>query len=322
MPSESYIKSLGPIGPIVQFIRPYTLVPPALGMISGSLCALGAFPHFETSAPCDLLGWGKWMPWEWMRLTIAVGLGALMAAMLNAASNGLNQIFDIRADEINKPARPLPSERISLIAAWACTILFFLTALVLAAAVNLPCFLLASAATVCTVLYSAKPIKLKRFPFIANFVVALPRGVLLKVAGWSAIKSIYGWEPWTIGLIFGLFLFGTTSTKDFSDTAGDTIDGVETLPLRYGFKKTAWFVAPFFIFPFLLIPIFSRLGILTGNKSLLALLGVILAVWGSATAWRMLKTPEELSGENHPSWRSMYNMMMTLQIGFAIAYLI
>jgi 4-hydroxybenzoate polyprenyltransferase len=34
-----------------------------------------------------------------------------MAAVLNAASNALNQIYDLEIDRVNKPLRPLPSGR-------------------------------------------------------------------------------------------------------------------------------------------------------------------------------------------------------------------
>jgi hypothetical protein len=36
----------------------------------------------------------------------------------------------------------------------------------------------------------------------------------------------------------------------------------------------------------------------------------------------MLKDTDTLTdGENHPSWKQMYLMMITLQVGFALAYL-
>ena len=40
-------------------------------------------------------------------------IGALMAAVLNAASNALNQIYDFEIDAVNKPKRPLPSGRMT-----------------------------------------------------------------------------------------------------------------------------------------------------------------------------------------------------------------
>jgi len=33
-----------------------------------------------------------------------------MAAVLNGASNGINQIYDLAIDRVNKPKRPIPSD--------------------------------------------------------------------------------------------------------------------------------------------------------------------------------------------------------------------
>ena len=62
---------------------------------------------------------------------------------------------------------------------------------------------------------------------------------------------------------------------------------------------------------------------LTGNRALLAALGLLLAAWGSYAARLLLRDPDELaSTENHPAWTHMYLLMMAAQIGFALAYLL
>src|SRR4051812_7830615 len=100
----------------VEFARPFTLVAPALGFASGAATAYGAAPR---------------EPWGWS-VVAAPAIGSLMAAVLNAASNGLNQIYDLEIDRVNKPRRPLPSGRLSLADAWMFTLLNYLVALVLA----------------------------------------------------------------------------------------------------------------------------------------------------------------------------------------------
>ena len=45
------------------------------------------------------------------------------------------------------------------------------------------------------------------YGFTANVTIAIPRGLLLKVAGWSTVKTILDPEPWFIGTIFGLLAF-------------------------------------------------------------------------------------------------------------------
>jgi uncharacterized membrane protein YfcA len=88
-------------------------------------------------------------------------------------------------------------------------------------------------------------------------------------------------------------------------------------------RRAAWTIAPFFFLPWLLMPIGAQLGILTGNRIALIVLGVLLALWGVYTVWLIVRNPDELTAtENHPSWRHMYLMMMAAQIGFAVAYVV
>ena len=99
----------------------------------------------------------------------------------------------------------------------------------------------------------------KRHWFWANFTIAVTRGGLLKVAGWSFVASVLCGEAWAIGGIFALFLLGATSTKDFSDMEGDRAHGCITLPVRFGVRRAATIMAPFFVVPWLLIPVFTWL---------------------------------------------------------------
>jgi hypothetical protein len=89
-------------------------------------------------------------------------------------------------------------------------------------------------------------------------------------------------------------------------------------------------IAPFFVVPWLMLPIGANVRnpwdpshtILTGNGTLLSILGFGLALWGCYTCWLLLRNPDDLARtENHPSWTHMYLMMMAAQVGFAVAYL-
>ena len=156
----------------------------------------------------------------------------------------------------------------------------------------------------------------------ANVTIAIPRGVLLKVAGWSAVKTVMGAEPWYIGGIFGLFLLGASTTKDFADMEGDRRGGCRTLPIVYGVKRAAWMISPSFVVPFLLINVGAAAGVLTGHAALLHLLGGIMTTYGLYVCYLMLKRPEDLAvEENHVSWAHMYRMMFVAQVGFALAYI-
>ena len=250
-----------------------------------------------------------------------------MAALLNAGNNALNQIYDLDIDRVNKPKRPLPGGRLTIAQAWRFTSVTYALALLLAWLVapdrRHECFWLVAVAVVCTCIYSVPPLRTKRHGIWANVTIAIPRGVLLKVAGWSSVKTIAGIEPWYIGAIFGLFLLGATTTKDFADMEGDRRGGCRTLPIQYGVRRAAWMISPSFVAPFLMIPIGAWTGILTGSFRLLELLGTGMTGYGVYVCYLMLRRPEELAvEENHVSWAHMYRMMFVAQIGFALAYLL
>ncbi len=285
----------------LEFARPFTLLLPVAGLLSGSATAWAGEGPIPLAGPL---------------------LGALSAALLNAASNGLNQIHDLPIDRVVKPGRPLPSGRLSLPEARKFVVVTWVLALLFAVPVGLEYFALAAAASALTWAYSAPPLRTKRRGMLANLTIAIPRGLLLKAAGWSAVATVLDPEPWFLGATFGLFLLGATATKDFSDAEGDKLDGCRTLPIRYGPKGAARRIAPFLVLPFLLIPVGTRMGVLSGDPLLLDLLAAALMAWGAFVAWLMLRRPDELATEsNHVSWRHMYLMMLFAQAGFAAAYL-
>ncbi len=295
----------------VELGRPFTLIAPALGFVSGALTAVGARPH---------------EPWS-AGLLVPAAIGALMALVFNAGNNALNQIYDLEIDRVNKGTRPLPSARLSIGDAWRFTAVAYAVTLGLAWLVapngRHQCFWIVLVAMAATYVYSVPPLRTKARGIWANITIAIPRGVLLKVAGWSAVKTVVGLEPWYIGSIFGLFLLGASTTKDFADMEGDRQGGCRTLPIIYGVRRTAWMISPSFVVPFLLINVGTAAGILTGHALLLHLLGAGMTAYGVYVCYLMLKRPEDLAVEaNHVSWAHMYRMMFVAQIGFALAYLL
>jgi 4-hydroxybenzoate polyprenyltransferase len=302
--------SRGRAATLLELSRPFTLAAPALGFASGAVTAAGA-------APAETLT---------RELLVYALIGVTMAAVLNAASNALNQIYDLEIDRINKARRPLPSGRLTPGAAWVFTVTCYAVALALAWLVapggRHECFWIVLLAAASTVAYSVPPFRTKRLGIWANITIAIPRGVLLKVAGWSAVKTVAGVEPWFIGGIFGLFLLGASTTKDFADMQGDARGGCRTLPIVYGVRRAAWLISPSFVLPFVMISVATFAGVLTGNALMLHLLSLVLTVYGIYVCYLMLRRPEDLAAdENHVSWAHMYRMMLVAQLGFAVAYL-
>lgn len=320
----------------LRLARPFTLLPPLLGIVSGAVCAFGSAHNPD---PARRVTWA---------VVLTVALGSLCASAMNAASNIVNQIADLEIDRENKPERPLVTGEISIERAWVAAAALYALAIVptwivvpypyetLAQRIGAPLHLHAAffiywLGALATFVYSFPSFgRTKRHWLAANVTIAIPRGGLLKVAGWAFVASVAVWEAWAIGGIFALFLLGATSTKDFSDMEGDRAHGCVTLPIRFGVGRAARMIAPFFVLPWLLIPILAWVPdprnpsepLLTGNRILLTALGVLLAAWGAYAARLLLENPDELaSTENHPAWTHMYLLMMAAQAGFALAYL-
>ncbi len=280
-------------------------------------------------------------------VVLTVAIGSLCASAMNAASNIVNQIADLEIDRRNKPGRPLVTGEISIRRAWQSAGALYALAILptwivvpypysrlserLSAPVGLhAAFFLYCVGALATLVYSFPAFgRTKRHWLAANVTIAIPRGGLLKVAGWAFVASVAALEAWAIGGIFALFLLGAMSTKDFSDMDGDRAHGCITLPIRFGVRRAARMIAPFFVLPWLLIPLFAWMpgprgtaALLTGNRLLLTALGIGLAAWGAWAAHRLLRDPDELARtENHPAWTHMYLLMMAAQVGFALAYL-
>ena len=319
----------------VTLTRPFTLLPPLFGILSGAVCAFGSAHNPDPSRSFSLSVLG------------VVALGSFCASLLNAASNVLNQITDLEVDRINKPQRPLCTGEAGIPESWVLTAVLYLLAFVPTWWIVVPpvagfvaraaaplgtheCSFLFGGGFLFTLAYSLPSFgRTKRFGIWANVTIAIPRGCLLKVAGWTMVASARTLEPWVIGSLFGLFLLGASSTKDFSDVEGDRAGGCRTLPILHGNRKAVAIISPFFVVPWLLLAVLAFVPdpfapgqrLLTGNSRLLALLGLSLAAWGVYTVRLLSRNPEELSTtENHPSWTHMYLMMMAAQVGFAVAY--
>lgn len=299
---------MGNLKDFIQLTRPFTLAAPLVGFIAFGMVAWGSDPT---------------LPFTWQVLW-PILVAAVSATILNAASNILNQYFDLEIDRINKPDRPLPSGKVVVKDALIFMFILYALAIGLAWLVPNKQYLAIVMLTVfVTYAYSGPPFRTKRFGLLANLTMAIPRGGLLVVAAWSAVRSVYMPEPWILGGVFFLFILGASTTKDFSDIEGDIAGGCRTLPIILGVKQAAIAITPSFIIPFILLSVLSLLGLLSGSMWLLTSIGIILSLWGAYISYLLLRRPEELClEENHISWKHMYLLMVFAQLSICSAYLL
>ncbi len=149
-----------------------------------------------------------------------------------------------------------------------------------------------------------------------------PRGLLVPVAGWSVVAWPTQSDPWALGLVAGLYVWGAAATKDFADVAGDREGGCRTLPLVLGPTRAARRIAPFLVVPFALYPVMGRIGWLHADLSRLVVLAVVLMVGGGLTAGALLRDADGLAAgkSGHPAWIGMYLTLLASQIGTLLVY--
>ena len=198
--------------PWIALTRPFTLLPPLLGILSGSACALGS-AHNPYDSFTPTLMW-------------TLVIGSACASLMNAASNIINQVYDLEIDRQNKPERPLCTGAVSVGTALTAAWLMYVLALVPIWWIVLPpydvtwmtrttaplqahaCFWIYLGGLLSTFIYSHPRLgRTKRHGIWANFTIAAARGELLKVAGWAMLAFVSVFEPWYLGLVFFFFLW-------------------------------------------------------------------------------------------------------------------
>ncbi len=296
---------------IVEMIRPFTLIAPPFGGMSGALMSYVISDSGELEPVMTI---------SVLQLFTAL-FGSLILSLVNAASNTLNAIHDEEIDRINKPTRPLVTGALTKDDAYSVAWIFYTTIMFLSALINFAFLACVFAIVLITIMYSAPPFRLKKRFWISNISIALARGFLGFMAAWCIFDATPQDNPvpWLVGTIMFLVLVGATTAKDFTDVEGDAKFGMRTLPVVYGQSKSAKISSVFLIFPFFIVP----LGYLSGIFIAEALVMTALAAWGAAIAYMMTRAPSKQGGkmENSPVWGHMYFLLMTMQVGFAAVYI-
>ncbi len=320
---------------IIELLRPFTLLAPLIGGLSAALIAFrisggtGVVLQSDPSLPLipyRLAGVGV----DLNIISLVMGVSTLV--MINAASNSINQVYDLRIDRINKPYRPIPSGRVTTGEARTVAMVLYFAVLWRATLFRGAFGSLVLVLVIVSYLYSAPPVRFKKRLWGNNLSIAYARGLVGFLAGYAILAGeasitplfpvVENPTPWAIGVIMGVFLIGATTTKDYADIEGDRRFGMRTLPVHYGPIRASYLSLPFFILPFLLLIVAVQLEYLIPQTLYLLPLQAwaLYAWWLGNRHLRSLRGGSLIGLENSPAWVHMYLVLIALQIGFATIY--
>jgi geranylgeranylglycerol-phosphate geranylgeranyltransferase len=194
-----------PAASALALVRPRNLLIAAAGVAVGGFLALG-----RAALPAALL-------WA---MGSALGLGA--------AGNAANDVFDVEADKINQPLRPLAAGGLSRNGAMAIAGVAGGLGLWAAWWVSATLFVLGVAALAVMLAYSPW---LKARGLLGNVTVAVVASLPL-VYGAVAVGD---WRAGVVPAVLAAFLhLAREVVKDLEDVAGDLAIGRRTLPIELG----------------------------------------------------------------------------------------
>jgi len=281
-----------------DLIRPFTLLAP---IIVSTCIMIASFFYYGRSEDIFAICWSTIIP------------AGFTLAIINAASNALNQVTDVKSDKMSKPYRPIPRGDISSKEALILSIVLYILAICLSFVVNFMFTLFVLLIVLFSVTYSIPP-RFKDILFLNQLWVGIPRGLLGILASWSVFGNALEPLPITIGLIAMSFLIGGSITKDIIDSDADKKNGSRTLVNTYGTKRAALIALPFMFFPFVYIPILIDIGILDSYLYLLT----FLAIPGFFIFRLMVKNDKKVNFlENTSSWTLMYITYFVFAFGFS-----
>lgn len=206
-----------------KFSRPHTIIGTSLSVI-----ALYAIAIATTDST---------LTWISLAQMLAVWIACLGG---NVYIVGLNQLWDIEIDRINKPHLPLAAGEFSLqqgkwivgVTGMLAISVAGLSGMWLLATIAISLFIGTA--------YSLPPIRLKQFPLLAAFCIFTVRGIVVNLGVFLHFsQQLIGKESlnpyvWTLTLFILLFTVAIAIFKDVPDLEGDKIYNINTFTLILG----------------------------------------------------------------------------------------
>jgi homogentisate phytyltransferase / homogentisate geranylgeranyltransferase len=216
-----------------KFSRPHTIIGTSL-----SVFALFTIAIATTHQPIAWLSIGQLM-------------GTWLACILgNIYIVGLNQLYDVEIDRINKPDLPLASGKLSIVQGQWIVGLSGLFALVIASGLGRWLFGTVALSLAIGTAYSLPPIRFKQYSLLAALCILTVRGCIVNLGLFLHFNRLFAGTDslppsiWVLTLFILVFTIAIALFKDVPDLEGDRQYQIETFTIVLGkltvFNFTRW----------------------------------------------------------------------------------
>ncbi|KAG2607539.1 hypothetical protein PVAP13_4NG252433 [Panicum virgatum] len=211
------------------FCRPHTIIGTILGITSVSLLPMKSIDDLSVTVL-----WGF--------------LEALASSLcMNIYVVGLNQLFDIEIDKVNKPTLPLASGEFSMRTGVSLVVAFLVMSIsigIRSKSAPLMCALLVSFLLGSAYSIDVPLLRWKRHPFLAASCILVVRAILVQLAFFTHMQQHILKRPFapTRSVVFATLFMCCFSAvialfKDIPDVDGDRDFGIQSLSVRLGQQK-------------------------------------------------------------------------------------
>jgi homogentisate phytyltransferase / homogentisate geranylgeranyltransferase len=216
-----------------KFSRPHTIIGTSLSAIALFTIALAT-----TDSSISLM-------------SIIQLVATWMACLLgNIYIVGLNQLYDVEIDRVNKPDLPLASGKLSIGQGQWIVGISGILAIVIAAYFGKWLFATVAVSLAIGTAYSVPPIRFKQHPLLAAICILTVRGCVVNLGLFSHFNRVFTGSDnlplsiWVLTLFILLFTVAIAIFKDVPDLEGDRQYQIQTFTLVLGkqvvFNLTRW----------------------------------------------------------------------------------
>lgn len=215
-----------------RFTRPHTVIGTVVGILSISLLAVQGFQDLS------------------FRFSVGLLQALIPALFMNFYIVGLNQIFDIEIDKVNKPYLPLASGDFSLGTGISVVVVFAILSLGIGVYIgSRPLLWALSVSFILGTAYSVKLpwLRWKRSAFAAASCILSVRAIVVQLAFYMHMQSFVFeraailTKPLAFATGFMCFFSIVIALfKDIPDLEGDKVYGIQSYTVRLGQERVFW----------------------------------------------------------------------------------